>query len=523
LIVFGAAARAQTNVPVESPDADASLISTNGSRHPEAIIPSIVMDEVALTDAIKNLARAAGLNYMLDPKVAYGQPGADGKTLSQPLVTLRWENVTAEQALAALLANYNLLLVPDLKTKIARITTKDPTSLPPLMTKIIQLRYADATNIVSNMRSITDTNRSRVSVEPRTSQLVVVATEAELVEVDKLVARLDTPTKQVLIEARLVETTINPTTSKGIDWTKTLQAQNFSVGNNLQQNSANASVNNTLAASPMPRMLMDTSKGFNPATAFLDADGVSAVLSFLNTYAEAKVLSSPRTVTLDNEPAHISVTRASPIFNITAGTANTTGGSQIQYTNLGVILHVTPRISANNYVNLKVTPEVSRIFDTVTRTVGSEVYQADEYDVRRMETRVLIPSGNTLVLGGMVQDDVSHSSTKVPLLGDIPYLGSLFRSETKSRMKTDLIIFVTPTIVQESDYHPTKTEFLTRQIPQKDSLEADWSAWDSGKPAGAKGYSSDTMAPPDSNSKPAPSAMAKPQSTFSELPEDAQK
>ena len=149
------------------------------------------------------------------------------------------------------------------------------------------------------------------------------------------------------------------------------------------------------------------------------------MLSFLNTYAEAKVLSAPRTVTLDNEPAHISVTRASPIFNITAGTANTTGGSQIQDTNLGVILHVTPRISANNYVNLKVTPEVSRIFDTVTRTVGGEEYQADEYDVRRMETRVLIPSGNTLVLGGMVQDDVSHSSTKVPLLGDIPYLGSL--------------------------------------------------------------------------------------------------
>lgn len=326
LIVFGAAARAQTNVPVESPDAEVALVSTNVSRHPEAIIPSIVMDEVALTDAIKNLARAAGLNYMLDPKVAYGQPGPDGKTALQPLVTLRWENVTAEQALAALLANYNLLLVPDLKTKIARITTKDPTSLPPLMTKIIQLRYADATNIVSNMRSITDTNRSRVSVEPRTSQLVVVATEAELVEVDKLVARLDMPTKQVLIEARLVETTINPTTSKGIDWTKTLQAQNFSVGNNL---TANGSGNGTLAASPTPRMLMDTSKGFNPATAFLDADGVSAVLSFLNTYAEAKVLSAPRTVTLDNEPAHISVTRASPIFNITAGTANTTGGSQI--------------------------------------------------------------------------------------------------------------------------------------------------------------------------------------------------
>src|SRR5205807_3037068 len=214
------------------------------------------------------------------------------------------------------------------------------------------------------------------------------------------------------IETRLLETSFNPSTTKGIDWSGTMQNQHVAFGNNLQVNSPNQSVNNTLSQS-FPKLLMDTAKGFNPATAFLDMDGVNAVISFLNQYAEAKVISAPRTVTLDNEPAKIEVTRASPIINITPGTVQVSGGSQITYTNLGIILNVTPRISANNYVNLKVVPEVSRIFDTVTRSVNNGIFQADEYDIRKIETRVIIPSGNTLVLGGLVQDDVRNSDVKV--------------------------------------------------------------------------------------------------------------
>src|SRR5947209_5113500 len=99
-----------------------------------------------------------------------------------------------------------------------------------------------------------------------------------------------------------------------------------------------------------------------------------------------------------------------------------------------------------------------------------------------METRVMIPSGNTLVLGGLVQDDVRNGTTKVPLFGDIPYLGHAFRSETKSRQKSNLIVFITPTIVEEQDFQPTPSNFLRTPAPTKDSVDGEWSAWDSGKP-----------------------------------------
>jgi len=453
--------------------------TTNASPAVAAVvIPTIVMDEVPLTDAIKNLARQAGLNYILDPKVTFGPAGADGKA-TVPNISIRWENVTAEQALNTLLATYSLQLIEDPKTRIARITVHDPAAPDPLVNKIIQLKYASPSNMLVAATTALVDKRSKVMGDIRTSQLVVLATEKEVEAIDKMVASLDTQTKQVLIEARLLETSMNPSTVKGLDWTGTLQAQHVAFGNNLQQNNPNESVNNTLSKN-FPKMLFDTAKGFNPATAFLDADGVNAVFSFINQNAEARVISAPRTVTLDNEPATLSVTRATPIINVTAGTANTTGGSSITYTNLGIILHVTPRISADNYVNLTVEPEVSRVFDTVTKVVNGSTSQADEYDVRRMETKVMIPSGNTLVLGGLVQDDTRSANTKVPILGDIPGIGHAFRSDSKQRQKNNLLVFITPTIVGNDDFQPTKSTFL--KTPLQTTEEKPWNAFDSGKP-----------------------------------------
>src|SRR5205809_853893 len=123
------APKADANATTNAVDANAT---TNAAS--AAVIPLIVMDDVPLTDAIKNLARQAGLNYMLDPKIQFGQPGPDGRPTPQPSVSIRWENVTAEQALNALLNNYSLQLIEDPKTHIARVTIKDPAAPDPLVT-----------------------------------------------------------------------------------------------------------------------------------------------------------------------------------------------------------------------------------------------------------------------------------------------------------------------------------------------------------------------------------------------------
>jgi type II secretory pathway component HofQ len=501
-----APAAAPATPAAEDKVAAAPAHAADAAGTPGTIIPLIVMDDVPLTDAIRNLARQAGLNYMLDPKIPYGQMGQDGKVTPQPSVSIRWENISAEQALNSLLNNYSLQLVEDPKNKIARVSVKDPAAAPPIFTKIIQLKFAGPSNVVASVTGLLQDKRSKVMPDVRTSQLVVIGTEKELADVDELIQRLDTQTKQVLIETRMVEVNNNPTTKKGVDWTATLDKQNVTFGNGFMSGSSTTTLPGTPQGTTLPGgrsgtttpnhttttvldsilggggFSLNTASGITPNIGFLNADGVRVALSFLNTYAESKVLSCPRTVTLDNEEARIEVGTMFPIVNTTAGTANTTGGSQVTYSNLTVAVKVTPRISANDYVNLKVTPSVTRLGPLVVSKVGGQDNAVYEFLTRQVETHVMIPSGNTLVLGGLMQDEVNSQNTKVPILGDIPVLGYLFRLDSKSRNKGNLIIFITPTIVQDEDFQPTKTAFLKTPLPPKDSMDEDWSAWDSGQP-----------------------------------------
>jgi type II secretory pathway component GspD/PulD (secretin) len=508
------AGSADTNAPAtsatdtgESTNAAASMVPASSS------IPLIQFQDVPITTAIDNLARQAGINYLLDPKIGYGQPDQNGQIKPEPSLSIRWENITAEHALTALLDNYGLQLVEDRRSGIARITTKDPTAPPPLITRVVQLKYAGVSNMVDSVQATLTDKRSRVLADTRTSQMVVVATEPEQEAVDTLVNELDKPTRQVLIETKLVEISSNPSTQKGIDWTGTLAAQHVTVGNNVLGGASGQPYSTTLSQSPLqafnpiggtnqiiglintityganntvaqPGILADTAHGFDPATAFLNADGVSAVLSFLNSSSDAQVVSTPRVVTLDNEMATIEVTRAFPVINVTAGTQNTAGGSSISYSNIGTVLQVTPRISANDYIWLKVTPDVSTFFGTVSKTIDGALFQADEFDTRHIDTQVLIPNANTLVMGGLVKDSPNASYTKVPLLGDIPGLGWAFRSENKSLDKDNLLIFITPTIVKDTDFKPTATDFLKTQPNQMKSPMNPHNWWDSAQPRG---------------------------------------
>jgi hypothetical protein len=445
-----------TNGPVEL------LAGPDGTE----VVPLIVIDDVPLTDAIRNLARQSGLNFQFDPRVTAPQIGADGKPVAMPNVSFRWENVSAKDALLALLENYNLQLIRDPLSRIARITIKDPKAEEPLLSKIIQLRYADPTNMVILLKPNLSA-RSQVLPDLRTAQLIISTTAREWESVSNIVTALDTPTKQVLIESRMLETAKNPTSIRGIDWAGTFEAQKFTFGNDP------AGSGNIFA---------DTAKAFNPKTAFLTADGVSAVLSFLNKEADTEVVATPRAVTMDNQMATLQVTKAYPIIKVTPGSANSPAAAEITYTNIGVILQVTPRITANNYISLRVVPEVSNIDSKDSQKSGGQEYTANVYAIRRADTKVIIPSGNTLVMGGLISDTTSRTLSKVPLLGDTPGVGALFRHKKDVNNKQNLIIFITPTVVDDNSFTPNGrgAEFLKSKY--EDVPEEKETLWNSAHP-----------------------------------------
>jgi general secretion pathway protein D len=149
---------------------------------------------------------------------------------------------------------------------------------------------------------------------------------------------------------------------------------------------------------------------------------------------------------------------------------------------LGTILKVTPRIAADKNISLRVTPEVSNIDSKDSQQINGFLNTANVYAIRRIDTWVMIPSGNTLVMGGLISDTKSKGYTKIPLLGDIPFVGLAFRHESKTRNKQNLLIFITPTIVEDEAFHITSSgsDFLKNQSTESsDERENDW---DSAKP-----------------------------------------
>ena len=479
--------------PVTAAAADVIQTNSVGAE----LVPLIVIDDVPLLDAVKNLARQAGLNYLPDPSLA--------TITNQPNVTMRLEKVSAMDALTAVLDTYKLQIVHDPRIKVSRITVKDPMAADPLFTKIVQLKHTHPSNVVEIVKRTLSPN-GNVMGDLRTSQLIILATEKEFPGIEELIAKLDTPTKQVLIEAQIWEMSKNPRTVKGIDWAGTLAGQNVSFGNGrLKQTESDvttlvpgtprtavngagvpytitpgSSTTEKYSYQPGSGLTMDTSRGFHPATAFLNADGLSAVISLFNTDTDSEIVSTPRAVTLDNQLATLSVTRAFPIFKVTPGSANSPAGAEITYTNLGTILYVTPHIAANSNISMHVVPEVSDIASVDTQIINGFRNTANIYSIRRMETHVSIPNGNTLVLGGLISDRLGNQQKKVPFLGDVPGLGYLFRHSDKSRQKVNLVVFLTPTIVGDTDFREVTTDFLQTKAPvERDTKEA---FYDSAKP-----------------------------------------
>ncbi len=500
---------AQTNAPIAETKAAAgntnAAAATPALRQGDDIVPLINIDDALLPDAIKTLARQAGINFQFDPKVLNPAPDATGKLPAQPSVTFRWENVTAMEALMAVLDNYNLQLIKDPKTKIARITVKDVAALEPLTTKVFQLQYSSPSNLVAILTN-TISVRGRVIADTRTSQLVISATDREMDSVDALIQKLDTQTKQILIEARFLEINKNPRTSKGVDWTDTLSKQNIAFGNGITSGlstkttppgSTSSTIDTLIGDKTTPGLSANTASGLSPETFFLNADGVKVALSFLNTDNDAESLATPRAVTLENVPTELSVVRNIPVFEEQQG-ANTGGSVQANtvkpnyllagpngstLNEVGIKLMVTPRVYGSSNVFLDLKPEISdKEVKPETTILSGKVSSAPIFSRRKLQTQAMIPSGYTLVLGGLRQDNNSKSFTKVPFFGDLPGIGLAFRKDEKSHDKRDLIIFVTPTIVGLNDFQKSeKSADFLHQKPVEHSDE-EWSSWDSGKP-----------------------------------------
>lgn len=325
----------------------------------------------------------------------------------------------------------------------------------PLVTEIFSLDYAKADSVKEKLEQMVSDGKGSVKFDERTNKVVVETTRNKMNDVRKVVEAFDEKTRQVIIDANIIKVTLSDKYSLGIDWHDILQWSSMRLTGD--------SVLTTSLTGTTPSTLTVASIGGNYAT----------VISALKTFGRTDVLSRPRITVADKEEAVILI--GSKEVYVTSEVTTTSGGTyhttdHVEFVDVGVRLSVTPEINSEGYVRMKIKPEVSNTDDTktVTLTNPDESTRAiiPYVTTSEAETTVLVKDNTTLILGGLMKDTITEYDEKVPFLGDIPVLGKLFSTKGKSKEKTELVILLTPHII-EGDKSTEETNFYVKEWKEK--------------------------------------------------------
>ncbi len=293
--------------------------------------------------------------------------------------------------------------------------------------KKYKLRYADASEVIDKITQLIPEDKGDVFLDERTNSIVVRAAAPLLQNIDELIKGWDVQHKQVLIIAKILEVTLDNNLKFGIDW-EYKSPDTAKKGEPAKVDLKGA----------FPVNLTDGGI-FQIGT--LSSDDYQVALEMLESNTNTEVLSSPRVVVIDNHEANILVGSEEPY--ITTSTDPDTGWvyEETKFKSVGLKLVVTPKIDEDDYITMTIHPEVS----TARRV--PEVDNALAIDTTQADTTMMVKDGETIVLGGLMKNTNSNTVKKIPLLGDIPILGWLFRSTVKEVKKTEILIFITPHIL----------------------------------------------------------------------------
>jgi type IV pilus secretin PilQ/predicted competence protein len=369
-------------------------------------------------------------------------------------VTMRLEDVTALQAISIIVKAKSLFM--DKIDNVYYIKTGAERTAEPTESDSYQFSYSRAKDtaplIASQLAS-----KDPPQVDERTNTIFYRETRSNLENIRRLLVQIDKPTKQVMIEARLVEVTANPKQSYGINWAGTLgsstTAQTITYGAPLPSSSpvsgANPATSGFALGNPNNHNFFGSlGKLALGQFAILSVPQFSATLRLLNEDADAEFLANPRVVTADNQQAKIEITRNQPVpqlnFNEQTATA-VFGGFQDKI--FGNKLLVRPSVNKDNFITLSVKPEISNKVGDQPFVFAGATVTSPIIDTRTLDSNVLIKSADTLAIGGLLQDEVTKARNKVPVLGDIPIISYLFQEHLNARTKRNLLVFVTPTII----------------------------------------------------------------------------
>ncbi len=293
----------------------------------------------------------------------------------------------------------------------------------------------------------------QIQADPATNSLIITAAEPQYRQIRAVIDRLDARRAQVFVESLIAEVNADKAAEFGIQWQNVFGSQNssklgvlgtnFSIGGqniiSLQQGAATGTV------APSPGINFGVLRNVNGAFV------LASLARFLESNGDGNILSTPTLLTLDNEEAKIVIGQNVPF--VTGQYTNSNSGSSgsvnpfqtIERKDVGLTLRVKPQISENGTVRLQIFQEVSSVQASSINSATGLITNK-----RSIESAILVDDGAIVVLGGLLQDEYSGNQEKVPVLGDVPGIGNLFKSEVRSRKKTNLMVFLRPVVVRDA-------------------------------------------------------------------------
>jgi len=458
----GAAAKSAPGTSVEEGagrgDFEGDTVEAEDAANEDLGEGKVTLDfkDADITNVLRILSLKSGVNIVAGPEVT-------------GTVTIRLADVPWQKALEVVLRAYGYVYERD--GNIVRVTTREKVAQEDLVSEAFVLNYITAQEVVDAVKEMS-TERGRIKAVLRTNTVVITDVSANIYKISEVIKQLDNPTTQAFVDSRVVRTDLGVTENLGIDWNMqgSLTGSARPTTFPFMQNSRNQdrgprwmrqfypgttdgglpTVNpDDIRSFPYDFVGLTNAKTNDFSFGKLDFSQFSAAMQFLRTRANTKVMSNPRIVVLNNQTAKVQVGEQVPLptfeRNENSGSFEVTG---FTYRDVGVVLNVTPHINSAEEILVDLNPEVSSEGSLLAFTAS---LSAPRFNVTRATTQVMIKSGETIAIGGLLTDSVATTAQKVPLLSDIPVVGKMFRSKRQTagsgNNKVETLFFVTVSVV----------------------------------------------------------------------------
>lgn len=394
---------------------------------------------VDLKDAFRALADIADRNIITDSSV-------------QGKVTVNLKDISFLEAVELLTKTNGLSYYISGNTVVISSNKNLESNFGKEVTKVFKLKNADPKEIKKSLSLLI--NDSSLRVDKRTNSLVITTYQNKLSKIERIITKLDKNKKQIILEARIEEISRNELEKLGVDWSNISDVDDPTDYAKMLHDKVETSVGDSENTNSSTfEAKMTNSNGEVKYTAVLEA---------LETEGKANLLANPKVTTLDGKEAEIMIGTKVPLFETEKDDdTGTTTRTFDKYEEVGVKLSILPRV-VKDEITVKVTPEVS----TITSYKG-EYNDVPVINTREAETNIRIKDGKTIALGGLIKEKELKKLSKVPIMGDIPILGKLFQTSESDIEKRELVIFITPRVIDDNgqaDEEERSKEVTAQQV-----------------------------------------------------------